>query len=88
LLLDFSLRRSCVVSIPDSVAILSLGTSLEILSSRSSERTLSFGPDSRLTEFQDESYKSGNSLPRRLFMQFASRSLKIFRLKLEFDDGR
>jgi hypothetical protein len=88
LLLDFSLRRSCAVSIPDSVEILSLGTSLEILSSRSAERTLSFGRESRLTEFRDETYKRGNSLPRRLFLQFASSTLKTFRIKLEFDEGR
>jgi hypothetical protein len=78
-LLDLPPRLSGVVSIPDSVEVLSFYGSVGVIS----ERTLVFGRDSRLREIHVKS--NVRPTPYRSFLQFAARSLKIFRTNMELE---
>jgi hypothetical protein len=77
-LLDLPPQLPVFLSIPDSVEILSFQSAPPPLH----DRTLIFGPDSRLTEIRAK--RSPRSSRWRSFVQFSSRSLKAFRIDLEF----
>jgi hypothetical protein len=75
---------SCGPGPAGSVGRLSGPDSGQGLSGRSSGRTLSFGRDSRLADFEAGSNARGRRLGDRTFVQFSSGWLKRFRMKLEF----
>jgi hypothetical protein len=93
-LLSFPQHWSGFVSIPDSVEIVSVLDSTYVAAwfaprsaVRRPDRILTFGRDSRLTEFRAERPVPGRGFIPRLFLQLSSGGLKIFRMKLEFEGG-
>jgi hypothetical protein len=81
--LDVPRPFSGFVCIPDSVEILdSIG-----YSTGPCDQVLSFGLESRLIEIKPLSPRSDGSPLRRTFVRVSARSLKHFRMKLEFEPG-
>jgi hypothetical protein len=82
-LLHIPSRLSGFVSIPDSIEIFSVCDTAP----RSVPLVLSFGIESKLNEIRTRAKKPhGRSLiQHRTFLQFSSRSLKKFRVRMEFE---
>jgi hypothetical protein len=78
-LLDLPARLSGLVAIPDSVEILRIYKRWE---DRFRDTVLTFGAELRLTQFR---VVSEDSLPCRLLVRVSARSLKLFRINLEFE---
>jgi hypothetical protein len=68
------------LSIPDSVEILRFGGTQNI---PVYGRTLIFGPESKLAKMKQDAYLDDRYMVS--FLQVSTRSLKVFRVKLEFD---